>query len=274
VVTLDQGGWLGPDADVRPAPAPLSELIVHAFVLDVRRATQPSWMILPDYSAHVLARIEDGPRGPHVTACSLVGPRTRPTMVDVRRRAWTVGVRLQPGALPVLTGLPASDLADAACAAGEAWGAAGDRLDARVSGEAGAEAVLAHLLAFLGARARRKPWRDWEARGLSRRVLESGGTVRVDRAAEALGLSTRALRARSHDLVGLSPKRFARTHRLFRAMDLARASRAPAWGRIAVAAGYADQPHMVREFGALLGETPARFHARGARRADSFNTAS
>ena len=272
MVTLDQGGWIGPDADVRAAPAALSDLVEHVFVLDVRRAKQPSWMILPDYSAHVLVRIERGARDLRVGACSIVGPRQAPTSVDVRARAWTVGVRLRPGALPALTALPASELADATCGAGEAWGAEGDRLDARLSGEIDPEAVLDHLVAFL--RARRAPEREWTARGLSREVLESGGTVRVERVAERLGVSARALRSRSHELIGLSPKRFARTHRLFRAIDLARASSAPDWTRIAATTGYADQAHLIREFGALLGETPVRFHARGLRDADSSNTAS
>lgn len=274
MVTLDQGGWIGPDADVRASPPALSDLVEHVFVLDVRRARQPSWMILPDYSAHVLVRIGRGPRGLRVAACSIVGPRKEPTSVDVRTRAWTIGVRLRPGALPALTGLPASDLVDATCGAGEAWGAEGDRLDARLSGEIDPEAVLTHLRAFLGARAGRAPQREWTVRGLSRQVLESGGTVRVERVAERLGVSARALRLRSHELIGLSPKRFARTHRLFRAIDVARASSAPDWARIAASTGYADQAHLVREFGALLGETPVRFHARGLRDADSFNTAS
>ena len=272
VVTLDQGGWLGPDADVRPPPRALADLIEHVFVLDVRSAGQRAWMIVPDYSAHVLVRIEEDSLGLRVAACSTVGPRTRPTIVDVHRRAWTVGVRVQPGAFPVLTGLPASDLADATCRAGEVWGAEGDRLDARLSSAIDPGIVLAHLLDFLDARARRTLEREWTARGLTRQILDSGGTVRVDQAAEHLGVSARALRARSHELIGLSPKRFARTHRLFRAIDLARRSSAPEWSWIAATTGYSDQAHLVREFGALLGETPGRFHARGARDADSFNT--
>jgi AraC-like DNA-binding protein len=271
VVTLDEGGWIGADAAVRRPPTPLADLVEHVFVLDVRGARQRSWMILPDYAAHVIVRIEHGPGGRRVAPCSVVGPRSAPITVDVSGRAWTVGVRLRPGALPAILRSPAIALLDRTCGAGEAWGAAGDRLDERLSSGRDAEALLTHLVAFLGVLAERGAERAWPVRALSRQILESGGTVPVHRVAERMGVSSRGLREHSRELVGISPKRFARTHRLFRAVELARASGSPDWARVASAAGYADQPHLVREFRALLGETPVRYHARG-RRADSFNT--
>lgn len=272
MVTLDQGGWIRDDAHLEAPPDTLHDLVEHTFVLDVRHARQPSWMILPDYSAHILVHLAGRSDSPRVGSCSIVGPRTVPIEVDVADRLWTIGARLRPGALPALTGLPASDMVDVGAGAGAVWGSEGDGLDGRLSAEPDPRALLRHVVEFLAERARRVPERDWRARGLSRQVLESGGTIRVEDIAERMGSSIRALRASSRNLIGVAPKRFARTHRLFRAIDAACRSSAPDWARIATASGYADQPHLVRDFGSLLGESPTRFHARGVRAADSFKT--
>ena len=42
-------------------------------------------------------------------------------------------------------------------------------------------------------------------------------------------------------------------------------TRLPAWTALAYAAGYADQSHLIREFRALAGVTPARYAAERAR---------
>jgi hypothetical protein len=70
-----------------PVAPGLSDLVEHVFVLDVRRATQPSWMILPDYSEHMLVRIGRGLRGLRATASSVMIERTgrRPDDVDRAR---------------------------------------------------------------------------------------------------------------------------------------------------------------------------------------------
>jgi hypothetical protein len=56
--------------------------------------------------------------------------------------------------------------------------------------------------------------------------------------------------------VGLTAKEYARVRRV-RATALAVLGPAPAgWARLAAAQGYADQPHLVREFSALWGAAP------------------
>jgi hypothetical protein len=116
MVTLDQGGWVRDDAYLEAPPNALHDLVAHTFVLDVRHARQLSWMILPDYSAHVLVHLAGRSDSPRVGPCSIVGPRTVPIEVDVADRLWTIGARLRPGALPALTGLPASDMVDVGAA--------------------------------------------------------------------------------------------------------------------------------------------------------------
>jgi AraC-like DNA-binding protein len=82
--------------------------------------------------------------------------------------------------------------------------------------------------------------------------------------ARRFGLATRTLRQVSADAVGLSPRRWLRVARLFRALEATSSGEGRSWRWVAARAGYHDPPHLTREFGALLGETPGRWLARRA----------
>ena len=64
--------------------------------------------------------------------------------------------------------------------------------------------------------------------------------------------------------VGLTPKELARIERL-RESAVAAIGPGARWVDIAAKQGYADQPHLVREFRRLLGLTPAGFSRHAGR---------
>jgi AraC-like DNA-binding protein len=80
--------------------------------------------------------------------------------------------------------------------------------------------------------------------------------VRVETLARETGWSRRHLSATFAREVGLPPKVFARLARFERAVRLLRAGGDLA--DVAYACGYADQPHMNRDFRAFLGAPPSR----------------
>ncbi len=92
-----------------------------------------------------------------------------------------------------------------------------------------------------------------------RRIVESGGAVRVEALATRLEWSRKHLAARFHEEVGLPPKTVARIARFGRAQAMASSGAASGWADVAAASGYADQAHLVREFMALAGSTPGRW---------------
>jgi AraC-like DNA-binding protein len=93
------------------------------------------------------------------------------------------------------------------------------------------------------------------------RVRASEGRVRVEALARELGCSRRYLSARFRAEVGLPPKTVARLIRFEHVCR--RLRREPArWAEIAADAGFADQPHLNREFRELAGTTPSDFVAR------------
>lgn len=83
------------------------------------------------------------------------------------------------------------------------------------------------------------------------------GRGRMRQLAAALGWSERHLTRRFASETGVAPKTIARILRFEHARALAAGGQAGGWAEIALAAGYADQAHLTREFTALGGLPPA-----------------
>ncbi len=71
--------------------------------------------------------------------------------------------------------------------------------------------------------------------------------------------SRRQVERRVRALTGTSPKRLASLSRFQLVRDALWANPSTDLARLAIASGYADQPHMTREFRRYAGRTPARF---------------
>lgn len=93
------------------------------------------------------------------------------------------------------------------------------------------------------------------------RLRETHGQARVTSLAEELGWSRKRLVARFREQIGLPPKAVARLLRFERARTLAGSM---SWGELAIACGFADQPHLISEFRAFTGRTPETFLQDGA----------
>ena len=90
-------------------------------------------------------------------------------------------------------------------------------------------------------------------------MQQSRGMVGVAEVAAQSGVGPRHLERLFQEQVGVSPKVFGRLLRLDHALDLAGAT--SNWAEVATACGYFDQSHMVRDFRALAGASPAEFLA-------------
>jgi len=113
---------------------------------------------------------------------------------------------------------------------------------------------------------------DSYLRGLSRHPLDSVAAAAValihsdterpiSVVAEQLSISQDELVERFRRATGSTPKRHARIVRFHRFIDAVHAGAGPPdWAQLAVAAGYYDQPHVIREFRAFSGWTPAQYY--------------
>lgn len=95
----------------------------------------------------------------------------------------------------------------------------------------------------------------------ARQLLEWHGRVRVGDLAADVGLSTRHFVRRFAEMVGLSPKLYARIVRFQTALDWKTKQPSRTWTEIAHMLGYADQMHLVHDFVLLSGASPT--HLQG-----------
>jgi AraC-like DNA-binding protein len=165
-------------------------------------------------------------------------------------------VRFTPAGAAAFVAAPLHELTDSVAAAGALWGGRGEGLPARLADASDGDARLGVLTRHLLA-CQRHEATDLAVDRAVRLVQRARGGVRVRDLAAACNLSPRQLERRFRDRVGLSPKRYARVVRFRRLVARARAMPRPDWAGLAVDCGFADQPHLVREFAAFAGLPPA-----------------
>lgn len=179
--------------------------------------------------------------------------------VCVRHEGSSRGVQfdVEPPAFRALFGAPAGELAERTVALEDLLGPGAALLAERLADAPDAGARFAVLDEVLLAAARRAPpparpdiERAW---ALLRR---SGGRMRIEALADALGCSRRHLAKRFAEEVGAPPKLAARLMR-FEAVR-ARLGSVPL-ARLAAEHGFADQAHLAREFRELAGRSPTAF---------------
>ncbi len=207
-----------------------------------------STLILPDGCVDVLWR--DG-------KLIVAGIDSTSRRSPVRGGTSIVGIRLRPGVAGAVFGIPASELLDAQVPLEELLGSRSLELSERLAAAQGREAEYL-LLEGMVAAAIADNVPDPLVLAATRRLGFPGS--RIDRLAEALGISERQLRRRFHQSVGYGPKTLDRVLRFRRLVSQAHAvsDGEVDLARLAADLGYADQAHMTRDSVRLTGMPPAR----------------
>lgn len=193
----------------------------------------------------------------------IAGPDTTPVRAPVvGARAAVTGLRLRPGHAAAALGLPADELRDGRVGLDDVWGRAGTELATRLDAAATAGERHALLAAAVARRATPPDPLALQTVALLARRPER----RVADVAAELAVSERHLLRRLRAAVGYGPKTLARIIRFQRLLALAERGTDSLAG-LALAAGYADQPHMTGEVTRLAGAPPTSVlgiaHARG-----------
>ena len=181
------------------------------------------------------------------------GLHTRPAVVEHDGAQSGVQLALSPLGSRALFGVPAGALAGLDLDATDLLGRAGDDLHERMQATtswAQRFRLLDEGLGRLVDPSRRPPAEVCHAWHLLR---ASHGTARVADVARAVGWSERHLAARFRAEIGLTPKAAARVIRFDRARRMIPSTDG---ATVAATCGYADQPHLVRDFVEFTGLTP------------------
>lgn len=194
----------------------------------------------------------------YADGCVITTP-TRAYEFGYPPRTRSVGVHVKPWGLAPFLPMPATELCDRPVTLEQVWGRpAVAELRDRLASADGPHAMLTLLEQELIRRLR-----ETTGLGLVRHtsgvIAATGGSVAIGDLRTAAGVSSTHLAQRFKELVGVTPKRLARTHR-FTAMVLAIDPAGPVdWGDLAGRAGYFDQAHFSHEFREFTGLTPTRY---------------
>jgi AraC-like DNA-binding protein len=184
-----------------------------------------------------------------------------PTIVGFGETYGSIDLKLHPLGAYRLLGLPLSELAGACVPLTDVFGPAGTLLVEQLRSLDGWDERFDVLETFLLRRLAGAPDVDPAVAWAWERLHATAGRARITALAAELGCSRRYLSGRFGEQIGLGPKTMARVLRFHAARR--RIERDPhAWARIAAEAGYADQPHLNREFRRLAGITPGEMVAR------------
>jgi AraC-like DNA-binding protein len=188
----------------------------------------------------------------------VIGARSSSYLRDTAQPSRSVGVHFRPGGATALLGVPADELAGRHTPLADLWAGSATSAHERIADARSADQRLRRFEALLLARlsAEGSP-RPLVAHALAR--LAAPRPCSVEALARSSGVSHRHLIELFRRSAGLTPKVFARVRRFQRAVKLLARERSTRLAEVALACGYADQPHLTREFRAFAGCGPGRF---------------
>jgi AraC-like DNA-binding protein len=248
-----------------PPPADLARWIACFWQIGgaVAQSSGFPHRVLPDGCADLLFDLQAA-RGHARVHGEIVGPMSAGRIVELRDAVDLFGVRLRPGAVGAFVRIAADQLLDITAPIVEA--PASLRVDAaQLADLPDCAARVALLTAACRARAATLDAFDPVIGGALARWARPHevGAPAIAILVRDLGLSERAFERRFAANVGLTPVRFRRLARLRTVLRLF-SEGARDWAALAAATGFSDQSHLVRDFQAFVGLSPAGWAATQA----------
>ena len=256
-MNLDYGEW--------PPRAALDGVVLACWRVAGDGASVPYPAILPDAYVEIVLNLGGpvtlaGPafNGPQ-PARAIVGLLGAAIEMRYPPDVCTFGIRLHPARAAAFFGVPAAAIVDTVAPLGRVSPsldgrlsraiAAHPRIDSPEARDAVEDALIEHL-------ADAPPTDGVIARAVDR-LLAAEDVVSVSAIATELGVTPRHLQRRFVADVGVPPKRLERLARFARAWRQAVMGPPITWADLALANGYADQAHLVREFRTFGARPPA-----------------
>jgi len=237
--------------EVAPSPA-LQEWVACYWWREGFLAAEPRVQrVLPDGCADIIFDLGGNP-DPATGDAFAVGTMTTPLVLREWRASELLGVRFKPGRAAAILGMPLHEITDARVPLDHLWRDAflSEQLASLPTLEARVAMVESLLLRHITHQADRRI--DAAVAGLTRGAS-------VERVARDLAMSRQYLRRCFLEHVGIAPKSFARVMRFQRLIG--RVDESTPWAALAADLGYTDQSHLIADFRAFSGLTPAAYRS-------------
>ena len=167
------------------------------------------------------------------------------------------GVKFRPGGFRPFLGRSVSTLRDRSLPLHDVFDAAAASLEHEVFAHQDDERMIAVVERFLTARL---PPADPEVERVADIVdgiVADRSITAVEHLLERCRLSKRALQRLFNEYVGVGPKWVINRYRLHEAIERLAGDVPVDWAELALELGYFDQAHFIRDFKALVGQSPA-----------------
>jgi AraC-like DNA-binding protein len=174
-------------------------------------------------------------------------------------RETVFGVKFAAGGFRPVLGRPVATLANRSLPARALFGAAIDAIVPAIPACADIAAMAALIEPVLLARLPPSGPPVAQVRALVAMAAAERGLTRAEHLAERAGLGLRTLQRLFREHVGASPKWVIQRYRLHEAVAQLQAGGEVDWTELALALGYYDQAHFIRDFRRLVGHAPGDY---------------
>ena len=187
----------------------------------------------------------------------LAGQMTRPVVAVPTGEVDLIGIRFRTGRAGAALRVPMWELQDQLIAASSVVPVLERLVDDL--GNVRSTDRLTHLASVLANRFHAIDADSMNAVDEALSMIDAtGGTVAIETLAKRVGITRRHLERKFRDQVGLGAKHIARIARMHSVLELLQTQPLMSGAEIAVACGYSDQAHLIRECQQLAGQTPQR----------------
>lgn len=179
------------------------------------------------------------------------------------------GIKFKAGGFHPFLRAPVATLMDRSIAVTDVFGASATTLESDVLAGRDMDAMVAVAERFLLAH---RPPMDAQLANVTALVAEIAidlSVTSVEQLTARSGLNKRALQRLFQQYVGIGPKWVINRYRLHEAIAQLQEGKPVIWADLALALGYFDQAHFIRDFRKLVGRSPADYARAEARDSSS-----
>jgi AraC-like DNA-binding protein len=237
------------------ASGPLRAVVQHFWSVrwDLRGAEPFVPETLPHPNVHWVFEAE---------GARIVGVHTGRFTTRLEDKGWVFGVKFRPGAFRPYFGCSVASLRDRSVPIDEVFGTDGAALARQVSDLRDDAGKAAAVERFLNERETPTDPNVERVGNIVDEIAENREIVSVEQVVELGRLGKRTLQQLFNSYVGVGPKWVINRYRLHEAVERLQAGAQIDFTELAMALGYFDQAHFIRDFRKLVGCTPAAYMRR------------